>query len=110
LSDGEKKDRALILGELPSAEGPKQVAVLRQRGEGAPIEAGLVRPMKEGEPITGELVTLQPTAEGSRLCDVEVHHDARPPRTHAGPSRVSTDEYRDGWDQIFGAKTPSQLN
>ncbi|MGZ3423235.1 MAG: hypothetical protein ACXWUG_25255 [Polyangiales bacterium] len=97
-----KKDRAFIVGEMAD----KQVAVLRQRGEGAPVEAGLVRPMKEGEPITGELVTLKPTSEDARLCDVEVHHDARPKKDHAGPSRVSTDEYRSGWDQIFGAKRP----
>jgi hypothetical protein len=90
-----------VLGELPGSSGEKHVAVLRQRGEGAPIEAGVVRPMKEGQPITGELVTLKPTAEDARLCDVEVHHDARP-KTHKGPSRVATDEYREGWDQIFG--------
>jgi hypothetical protein len=104
-----KKDRALIVGETAD----KHVAVLRQRGEGAPIEAGLVRPMKEGEPITGELVTLKPTAEQSPLCDVEVHHDARPQnlqKAHAGPSRVSTEEYRSGWDQIFGAKHANDLN
>lgn len=110
MSDAEKKDRAFVLGELPASSGDKHVAVLRQRGEGAPIEAGVVRPMKEGEPITGELVTLKPTTEDARLCDVEVHHDARPKaKSHAGPSRVSTDEYRDGWDEIFG-KGPRELN
>jgi len=100
----DKRDRALIVGETAD----KHVAVLRQRGEGAPVEAGLVRPLKDGEPITGELVTLKPTTENARLCDVEVHHDARPKvKEHAGPSRASTDAYRTGWEEIFGAKRPS---
>lgn len=94
-----KRDRALVLGELPDQKG---VAVLRQRAADAPVEAGIVRPTREGEPIVGELVTLKPTAEGSPLCDVDVHIDARPNRDHKGPVRVSTAAYRDRWDEIFG--------
>jgi hypothetical protein len=96
-----KRDRALVLGELPQQKG---VAVLRQRGEDAPVEAGVVRPTREGEPIVGELVTLRPTTEGSPLCDVEVHVDARP-GAHKGPARVANDEFRNGWERVFGDRT-----
>lgn len=77
--------------------------MLRQRGEGAPVEAGLVRNVREGEPIVGELVSLKPSDEGSRLCDVEVHVDNRP-KGHKGPTRVANDSYRHGWDEIFGER------
>ena len=96
-------DRALVVAELPEQKG---VAVLRQRGEGAPIEAGVVRAVKEGEPIVGELVSLKPTSEGSPLCDVEVHVDAR----HAGPARVASNAYRSGWDEVFGRPDDRALN
>lgn len=99
-------DRALLLGELPGARG---VAVLRQRADDAPIEAGVVRPMRDGEPIVGELVSLEPTPANPRVCSVKVHHDARPAAAdpaksapHKGPARVASDAYRAGWDEIFG--------
>lgn len=93
------KDRAVVLGEVEN----RGLAVLRQRGEGAPVEAGLVRSVREGEPIVGELVSLKPTEGNPRICDVEVHVDNRPP-AHKGPTRVATDAYRDGWDEIFGKR------
>lgn len=92
-------DRALILGELAEQKG---VAILRQRSEDAPVEAGVVRKVREGEPITGELVSLTPSAEDSPLCDVKVHFDARPEGSHKGPPRVATSAYRSGWDALFG--------
>ena len=101
-----KRDRALILGVVGELPEQKGVAVLRQRAEGAPIEAGIVRPTREGEPIVGELVTLKPTSEGSPLCDVEVHVEA-PSHANArakGPARVASNAYRSGWDEIFGAR------
>ncbi len=99
-----KRDRALVLGELPDK---KSLAILRQRGEDAPVEAGIVRSLREGEPITGELVSLKPTAEGSPLCDVEVHLD-RSQITHKGPARVATQAYRKGWDDVFGSQGPER--
>ena len=92
-------DKALVLGELQN----KGIAVLRQRSDDAPVEAGLVRKVKDGEPIVGELVTLKPTEEGSRLCDVEVHVDNRP-ATAKGPAKVASDAYRSGWEALFGDK------
>jgi hypothetical protein len=91
-------DRALVLGKLEN----EAVAVLRQRADDAPIEAGVVRGVKDGEPIVGELVSLKPTEEGSRVCDVEVHVDNRP--TAKGPARVASNAYRSGWDALFGDK------
>jgi hypothetical protein len=119
-------DRAFIVGALAEDKG---VAVLRQRGEGAPVEAGVIRNVRDGEPIVGELVSLKPTREGSRVCDIEVHVDhtraglpldrtraglpldARPAAADEslkGPTRVNNDAFRDGWDRIFQRR--SDLN
>ncbi len=101
--DPKPKDRALVVGELPENKG---IAVLRQRSEGAPVEAGVVRSVREGEPIVGELVTLKPTPDNPRLCDVEVQVDARPGAAHKGPARVVSEAYRSNWDEIFGKREP----
>lgn len=97
-------DRAFVLGETSDKKG---LAVLRQRADDAPVEAGVVRALREGEPITGEVVSLTPQKDEPRLCDVKVHLDARPkPEAagHKGPPRVASEQYRDGWDRLFGAR------
>ena len=107
-----------MLGELPDQKG---VAILRQRGEDAPVEAGILRGVRDGEPLVSELVSLTPTEQDPRLCDVKVHVDARPrldasgdaaasgqaPRgregaAHKGPARVTSSAYRTGWEALFG--------
>lgn len=82
----------------PTEDG-KGIRILRARGEG--IELGEVRPLEEGKPVHGEIVTLKPR-EGSadpRVCDVEVHYSARRPAGR--PAQVASDRYRENWAQIF---------
>ena len=51
--------------------------VLRKRGD--QVEAGAVQPVREGQPLTGELVKLTPREDAQApLFDVEVQYDARP--------------------------------
>jgi hypothetical protein len=106
MPDDEKppeEDVVLLGGPTDDGEG---VRVLRAKGEH--IEAGEVRPMKEGKPLLGgEVVKLAPRAEGSRVCDVEVvaKVTASPPaakREGKGPAQIATREYRDSWERIFG--------
>lgn len=63
------------------------------------------KPIEEGKPILGDLVTFQPR-EGSPIVDLEVTRMPgvpRPEETHrGGPARVTTDAYRDGWERVFG--------
>ena len=91
--------------------------VLRAR-EGH-LEAGEVRPIREGQPlIAGELVTLTPRAASPAICDVKVH--CRAPSTasssgpvdgeHKGPALVNSPEYRDHWDGIFAKRGPTAPN
>jgi len=94
----------------PDGEGLK---ILRARGDR--LELGAVRPLREGAPITGEVVTLRPRPSFPALCDVETHfkpaqeasaNDRQEPPPSAvvqrtGPAQVATDEYRRNWDAIW---------
>ena len=101
-------DVALIHGVTSDGEGFR---ILRARGDR--LELGAIRPLREGAPITGEVVTLRPRANFPALCDVETHfkpaedaNDRQVPTPAAtvqrtGPAQVATDEYRRNWDAIW---------
>jgi len=75
--------------------------IIRQRSDR--LEVGELRTLKEGKPVVGELVKLTPRAGQERLFDCEVLVDNSPGRlTGNGPAKVSSEAYRDHWDQIFG--------
>jgi len=101
--------RDVVLLGPPTADGGG-VHVIRARDER--IETGELRALEEGRPIHGEVVTLKPRKDNPRVCDVQESFAARgapdaratEARSHKGPARVSTQRYRDGWDEIFGAK------
>lgn len=108
-SEKPAEDVVLIRGV---SEDGNALAVLRARQNR--VEAGIVRGLREGEPVTGELVRLKPRPDCPLLCDVEVELPAgtvnagggsdRPaPRklSHGGPPQVATAKYRDNWDAIW---------
>jgi hypothetical protein len=91
------------------------VHVVRARGD--VIEAGEMRPIKDGQPIVGELVRLSPRPELPNLFEAETLHEAPKPSGDgeprgAGPAQVASDKYRKNWDAIWrrGRKPPSMLN
>jgi hypothetical protein len=100
----------VLLGP-PTADGAG-VHVLRARDER--IEAGELRALQEGRPIAGEIVSLKPRESNPRICDVTESYapqgtsspsDSPPAQLgHKGPAKVATNAYREGWDEIFGAK------
>lgn len=104
----------IVLLGPPTADGAG-VHVLRARNER--IEAGELRAIQDGRPITGEIVTLERRKDNPRVCDVKDSYS--PPgaaAAHKGPAKVATDAYRDGWDEVFGGNPsssplpPSRLN
>jgi hypothetical protein len=103
-------DVALIHGKTPDGEG---LRVIRKRKEH--IELAHVRPLAEGVPITGEVVTLTPRPEFPLLCDVKTELQAPPAAdvaarpAHGGPAQVATDRYRENWDKIWKSKREPEL-
>ena len=112
-------DVALLAG--PTSDG-KGVSILRAR-QGR-LEAGEVRPLESGKPISGDVVSLKPRQAFPFLCDVETHvaapqenaaskpsqSDVAKPRS--GPAQVASDAYRANWETIYrrGKKEPELLN
>jgi hypothetical protein len=112
-NDEAPKDVVLLHGATEDGEG---IRVVRAR-TGRELEAGEVRSAREGQPLTGELVRLQPRKGTPWLCDVETLYDAKEsaqtetsPKAASGPAQVATREYRTSWDRIFGPRRKGAPN
>jgi hypothetical protein len=103
------KTDVVLLGP-PTADGDG-IHVLRARDER--LEAGELRALREGKPITGEVVSLEPRADNPHVCNVTASYSAPAPRGK-GPPQIASEAYRSGWDEIFGprptAADKDQLN
>ncbi|MBP7126802.1 hypothetical protein KBD49_10610 [Myxococcota bacterium] len=90
----------------------RDVTVVRPTPEG--VVTAVLKPVKSGEPLMGDLVRLEPLPRMpilARMRTVLRHPDAPAPR---GPSDDespvsrtflgSTDAYRRGWEAVFGTK------
>ena len=78
--------------------------ILRRRSEDAPIEAGILRPLKSGKPIDGEVVSLSPRSDVPLLFDVKSELPDPLRSTSDGPAQVATPKYREGYDRIWGKR------
>jgi hypothetical protein len=68
------------------------------------IQTGVARLMKEGQPINGydEILTI---CYDQQHGDFEVKSAYTPPTAaHKGPAMVTSNEYRTGYERIFGFK------
>jgi hypothetical protein len=85
--------------------------ILRRRSPDGPVEAGVVRPLVEGQAIAGEVISMRPRRDVPFLFDVKTEVAGPPapepePAT-TGPAQVATDSYRRGWDAIWGNRPRS---
>jgi hypothetical protein len=94
------------------------VHILRRRSEESPVEMGLLKPMREGKPISGEVITLKQRADVPIFYDVRSEYggpaqpEPREPdaREAAGPAQVTSDAYRRGWDAVWGRRRDRFIN
>jgi hypothetical protein len=108
-NDGDAFDVVLLHGPTDDGEGAR---VLRARP--GRIDAGEVRPMREGRPLMagGEVVRLERRADAPALFDVHVECPipvsaraaSSPAPSPGGPPQVATRAYRESWEQTFGAR------
>lgn len=100
------RDVAMILDRTEDNEG---FQILRRRDAEGPVEMGTMRPLREGKPIDGEVVTLRQRRDLPFLYDVKTEvADPEPRRgTSDGPAQVATEDYRKGWDAIWGRRLPA---
>ncbi|MEA2697594.1 MAG: hypothetical protein QOI66_1865 [Myxococcales bacterium] len=94
-------DVAVIVGRTADQEG---LQIMRRRAEDQSVEVGTLRPLQEGKPIDGEVISLKPRADFPFLCDVKVELSEAEVRRPSGdgPAQVASDGYRRGWDAIWG--------
>lgn len=91
MSDDCKCQDEILVGPQIAPDG--SCVCLRHTDEHQ-VGLGVMRPIEDGKPVlNGEVVSLQ-RIEGDRYAVTTLYH--------AGPSKVSTPAYRDGWDRIFG--------
>ena len=95
MSDEVQKKQDVVILHSPTDDG-EGMNVLRARDER--LEVGQMRPLKDGKPITGELVSLSPRADSDRAFDVTVLAKTD---GNARPAQVANHAYRDGWERIF---------
>lgn len=103
----QSEDVVLLYRATPDGRG---YDVLRKRGE--LLQMGVIRPLEEGKPISGEVVELVQRGD-SPLFDVKVRFAADQPKkpppaladVRGRPPRVASDDYRRNWDAIW--KRPS---
>lgn len=100
--DGDAFDVVLVHGKTTDGEG---ACVLRARP--GKLEAGEVRPLRQGRPLGGgEIVSLTPRQESADVYDVKTVCEIPPGATRTpseGPAQVATEAYRDAWERTFGA-------
>jgi hypothetical protein len=114
-NDGDAFDVVLMHGATADGEGAR---VLRARP--GQLEAGEVRPIREGQPLTpgGEIVRLVERPGAGLVYDVKVDYKAPPaasasapgPRAAGGPPQVATKAYRDSWERTFAPSPDRRLN
>jgi len=112
--NGEKKgdgfDVVLVHGKTADGEG---ASVLRARP--GRIEAGEVRPLREGRPLArgGVVVRLAPRAGTPHIYDVDVQYEVPKPAASdagGGPAQVATHAYRESWERTFGRRRNELAN
>lgn len=99
------------------ARDEEGVHILRRRSEESPVEMGLLKPMREGHPITGEVLTLKQREDVPLFYDVrsEFGGPEAPDAPEAkqpgdGPAHVTNDAYRRGWDAVWGRRRDRSIN
>jgi len=111
-ASAEKRRDAILIHGV--SEDGESMAVLRARENR--LEAGVLRTVKPGQAVDGELLKLTPRPEFPLVCDVEVQVPAGTINAAGGsdgvtsgserqgrgrPAQVATETYRENWDAIW---------
>ncbi len=102
-----KKRRPRPFGDVAALCGKDErgLHILRRRSEDGTLEAGIVQPLVEGKPLTGEVISLRRRDDVPFLFDVKTELATEPaPASTGRPAQVSTDSCRRGWDAIWGPR------
>jgi hypothetical protein len=109
--EGGARDVALVIDRTEDRGGYR---ILRRRHPDSAVELGTIRPLEEGRPIEGEVVSLRPREDVPFAYDVktelEAHAGTGRRLTEDGPAQIATEQYRRGWDAIWGHSSSEKPN
>ena len=83
------------------------------------MEMGLLKPLREGKPISGEVITLKQREDVPLFYDVRSEYNGSEPQDQGkdqgkepgdGPAHVTSDAYRKGWDAVWGRRRDRSIN
>ena len=105
----------MVLDRTEDAQGYR---VLRHRASDDHVELGTMRPLQEGRPIDGEVISLEPREDVPFLYNVKTEladpraaeRAAQRRLTSDGPAQIATEQYRQGWDAIWGRSSADKPN
>jgi len=115
MSKDKDRGKQLAIVGPPQPDGSTPVTRMREGDDGeTEYTTGHLVPAEDGKaiPMGAELISLSP-CEGTPFHEVEVVHSMEGSETKwsKGPSKVASDAYREGWENIFGRKPrPEDMN
>lgn len=96
-------DMAIVVDRTSDREG---LQILRRRSEDSPVEVGTLRPLRDGKPVDGEIISLRPRKDFPFVCNVKVEVPDQRRLIGDGPAQISTRRFRKGWEAIWGNASP----
>lgn len=97
----DKVERGLYLGR--DAEGTRIARIQENKDGSVLVSHGVLKPVEEGKPLQGDLVDVQPAGTFPNVAIRTLY-------SHSGPPKVTSKEYRENYDGIFGRARGSNLN
>lgn len=107
VKDGGDVDLALLGPKTPA--GHKVMRIKGDKEGPKEIVLGEIRPVKEGEPILGDVVRLDRKGDSNVFGVETILENPMKPEPQSGgrrPPMVSSEAYREGWERVFGNKPP----
>lgn len=75
------------------------------------VAAGMMTPVVDGKPLgERDILSLEPV-DGLPAYEATVLYEGRRPSSsqHAGPALVNSQQFRSGWDAVFGKSPPKAV-
>jgi hypothetical protein len=71
------------------------------------IQTGILTPIKDGQPLGQGVSCLSLSRREDGAFSVDELYDSRSPATEStpGPAMVNSEQYKKGWDLVFGKAT-----
>jgi len=95
-----RENEIIRIGPVIADDGSR--VAIRQSEDG--VNVGKVRPMVDGQPLVADTEILHVSHRERDLYEITSSYKVG----HTGPAMVSSNAFRNGWDQTFGSASIGQ--